>query len=99
MRPGWGRAQVLQFTSTRSQPKQIRHLNCISTCHVGGKLMDGRTPSLIGRAELACHCLLLQADDALILIDTGLGTKDVADPHSRLSRLFLSLLSPELRGR
>jgi glyoxylase-like metal-dependent hydrolase (beta-lactamase superfamily II) len=76
---------------------QIHHLNCISTCPVGGKLMDGRTPSVIGRAELACHCLLLQTDNSLVLIDTGLGTKDVADPRSRLSRFFLSLLSPELR--
>lgn len=75
----------------------IHHLNCISTCPVGGKLMDGRTPSLLGRAELACHCLLVETANALILIDTGLGTRDVANPKSRLSGFFLSLLSPELR--
>lgn len=76
---------------------RIHHLNCISTCPLGGRLMDGRTPSLIARGELACHCLLLETDDALILVDTGLGTRDVANPRSRLSGFFLALLSPEFR--
>lgn len=76
---------------------RIHHLNCISTCPMGGRLMDGRTPSAIGRGELACHCLLLEADDGLILVDTGLGIRDVANPRSRLSGFFLALLSPDFR--
>lgn len=35
--------------------------------------------------------------DALVLIDTGFGLRDVADPRARLSRFFLTLLSPDFR--
>jgi glyoxylase-like metal-dependent hydrolase (beta-lactamase superfamily II) len=29
---------------------------------------------------MICHCLLIEADDGLVLIDTGFGTDDVRDP-------------------
>jgi glyoxylase-like metal-dependent hydrolase (beta-lactamase superfamily II) len=73
----------------------IRHLNCISTCPLGGALMDGRTRGLRGR--LSCHCLLIEAGDFLVLVDTGFGLRDVLDPQARLSRFFLTLLAPDLR--
>lgn len=57
--------------------------------------MDGRSHGLRGR--LACHCLLLELDDQLVLIDTGLGLRDVAQPRTRLSAFFLALTSPEFR--
>lgn len=76
---------------------RIHHLNCISTCPLGGRLMDGRTDSIIRRGHLTCHCVLLETDDSLVLIDTGLGLRDVADPRGRLSRFFLTLVSPEFR--
>jgi glyoxylase-like metal-dependent hydrolase (beta-lactamase superfamily II) len=76
---------------------RIHHLNCISTCPLGGKLMDGRTESIVRRGELACHCLLVETGSQLVLIDTGLGLRDIADPKSRLSAFFLSLLSPAFR--
>jgi glyoxylase-like metal-dependent hydrolase (beta-lactamase superfamily II) len=73
----------------------IRHLNCISSCPLGGALMDGRTQGLRGR--LSCHCLLVEAGEFLVLIDTGFGLRDVMDPYSRLSRFFLTLLAPDFR--
>lgn len=76
---------------------RVHHLNCISSCPLGGKLFDGRTPSLLRRGELTCHCLLVESDDGLVLIDTGFGLRDVADPRSRLSAFFLLMLKPELR--
>ncbi|HEX7011833.1 MAG TPA: MBL fold metallo-hydrolase [Steroidobacteraceae bacterium] len=75
---------------------RIHHLNSISTCPLGGALMDGRTRGLRGR--LACHCLLIETDSMLVLVDTGFGLRDVADPYSRLSKFFLALLAPELRA-
>lgn len=75
----------------------IHHLNCISTCPLGGKLMDGRTDSIVRRGHLTCHCLLLETAVDLILIDTGLGRRDVADPKSRLSAFFLAMVSPDFR--
>jgi len=74
---------------------RIHHLNCISSCPLGGALMDGHSMSLRGR--LTCHCLLVETNQTLVLIDTGFGLRDVADPRSRLSRFFLTLLSPDFR--
>jgi glyoxylase-like metal-dependent hydrolase (beta-lactamase superfamily II) len=73
------------------------HLNCISTCPLGGRLMDGRTHGLVRRGQLACHCLLLETAAGLVLVDTGFGLRDVHDPKSRLSRFFLGMLSPDFR--
>lgn len=76
---------------------RVHHLNCISTCPLGGKLMDGETASLLKRGHLTCHCLLLECDDGLVLVDTGLGMQDVANPRKRLSWFFLALVSPDFR--
>ncbi len=75
---------------------RIHHLNCISTCPIGGALMDGQTLGLRGR--LTCHCLLLETDAGLVLVDTGLGLLDVAMARKRLSRFFLFLVRPEFRA-
>jgi glyoxylase-like metal-dependent hydrolase (beta-lactamase superfamily II) len=76
---------------------RLHHLNCISTCPLGGRLMDGRTEGIFERGELSCHCVLVEAPDHLILVDTGLGLRDVADPYARLSRFFLLLVDPDFR--
>jgi glyoxylase-like metal-dependent hydrolase (beta-lactamase superfamily II) len=39
----------------------------------------------------------VETNDSLVLIDTGFGLRDVADPRARLSRFFLTLLAPEFR--
>jgi glyoxylase-like metal-dependent hydrolase (beta-lactamase superfamily II) len=59
--------------------------------------MDGRTPGVLTRGALCCHCLLVEAGDALVLVDTGFGIRDVRDPRGRLSGFFLKLLSPDFR--
>jgi glyoxylase-like metal-dependent hydrolase (beta-lactamase superfamily II) len=76
---------------------RLHHLNCISSCPLGGRLMDGRTRSIVRRGELACHCLLVETANSLVLVDTGMGLNDVLDPHGRLSAFFLALVSPQFR--
>lgn len=76
---------------------RIHHLNCISSCPLGGRLFDGRSPSILQRGALCCHCLLVETRDGLTLVDTGFGTADVHNPRSRLGGLFLALLSPDFR--
>jgi glyoxylase-like metal-dependent hydrolase (beta-lactamase superfamily II) len=49
------------------------------------------------RGRLTTHCLLLETDRSLVLIDTGYGLRDVRDPRSRLSKVFLAMLQPDLR--
>jgi glyoxylase-like metal-dependent hydrolase (beta-lactamase superfamily II) len=74
---------------------RLHHLNCISSCPLGGRLMDGRSRSMLRRGELCCHCLLIETRQGLVLVDTGFGLNDVHSPRPRLSGLFLALLSPD----
>ncbi|MBA2404903.1 MAG: MBL fold metallo-hydrolase [Bdellovibrionales bacterium] len=76
---------------------RIHHLNCISSCPLGGKLMDGGGETILQRGHLTNHCLLVETDSELVLIDTGFGLKEVANPHSRLSEFFLQLLKPDFK--
>jgi glyoxylase-like metal-dependent hydrolase (beta-lactamase superfamily II) len=76
---------------------RIHHLNAISTCPVGGRLMDGRSRSVWTRGELVCHCLLIETDYGLVLVDTGFGLQDVHSPGSRLSAFFLAMVKPDFR--
>ncbi len=74
---------------------RVHHLNCVSSCPLGGKLMDGNSAGVLG--SLVCHCLLVEAAGELLLVDTGYGLQDVAQPRTRLSKTLLALLRPELR--
>ncbi len=56
-------------------------------CPVGAGLIGG---------AMCCHCLLIEGEDGLILIDSGLGVEDVANPR-RLGRLFRATVRPRLR--
>jgi glyoxylase-like metal-dependent hydrolase (beta-lactamase superfamily II) len=73
---------------------RVHHINCISVCPLGGRLMDGRSNTWRGR--LGCHCLVVETARGLVLVDTGFGLRDVADPRGRLSRFFRFLMSPDL---
>ena len=55
-------------------------------CPFGGRLWDGHSP-VLGPAEIVCHCLLIETEAGLVLVDTGFGTRDVAQPR-RLNPLF-----------
>ena len=66
---------------------RIHHLNCGCMCPVGGRLWDGASRGLTAR--LVCHCLLVETDRGLILVDTGFGSRDVERPYERVSPLFI----------
>lgn len=56
-------------------------------CPVGGAQM---TPEHDGtRGRLVCHCLLVETDAGLVLVDTGFGTEDVEHTFPRLSPFFV----------
>ncbi len=57
----------------------IHHLNCGSMCPVGQRFFNGEG-SRLGRGKFVCHVLLLERSDGLVLIDTGMGTSQAADP-------------------
>lgn len=72
---------------------KVHHLNCATMCPRGGSLMGGKggplTPS-----PIVAHCLLVEAGDSLVLVDTGFGTEDVAD-QKRLGQPFRGLIRPK----
>ncbi|RUS98611.1 hypothetical protein DSM106972_079970 [Dulcicalothrix desertica PCC 7102] len=68
---------------------RIHHLNCGCMCPIGGALFDGFSRGLT--ASLVCHCLLIETNQGLVLIDTGFGVRDVKAPLSRLSPFFMNL--------
>ena len=73
---------------------KIHHLNCGTCCPHGGRLFDGTTDA--PQARIVCHCLLIETDSGLVLVDTGFGTRDIANQHHRLSDFFLKLNRPQL---
>lgn len=74
---------------------RIHHLNCGTCCPPGGRLFDGTTDGPLG--HIVCHCLLIESDRGLILVDTGFGTRDIARTTDRLAEFFIQMNQPQLR--
>jgi glyoxylase-like metal-dependent hydrolase (beta-lactamase superfamily II) len=74
---------------------RIHHLSCGTCCPVGGRAFDGTTEGAL--AHMVCHCLLIETEAGLVLVDTGFGTRDVANPSERISPFFLALCNVQLR--
>ncbi|MFH1464845.1 MAG: MBL fold metallo-hydrolase [Pseudomonadota bacterium] len=71
---------------------RVHHLDCGSLQPPGGRLLG-----LPGRdAGMVCHCLLLEHGGRLVLVDAGIGLKDIADPLRRLGPGFLGTVRPRL---
>jgi glyoxylase-like metal-dependent hydrolase (beta-lactamase superfamily II) len=68
---------------------RIHHLNCGTMCPNGARLINGEG-GLLAPGRVVCHCLLIETDDGLVLVDTGLGVEDMADP-GRLGGVFAIL--------
>ena len=76
---------------------RIHHLNCGTCCPWGGRLFDGTSKSLV-HGHVVCHCLLIETDNAgLVLVDTGFGSRDVAH-HRRIAPFFRFLNQPQFRA-
>jgi glyoxylase-like metal-dependent hydrolase (beta-lactamase superfamily II) len=54
----------------------------------GGRLIDGE-PGVFRRAEMVCHCLLIETGAGLVLVDTGFGTRAVTAPGQWLGEAFV----------
>ncbi len=57
-------------------------------CPVAGRPANGRG-ECFARGRMVAHCLLVETPaSGLVLVDTGIGSKDVADPGARLGKSF-----------
>lgn len=73
---------------------RVHHLNTGTLCPASALLVNGRG-GLFQRARLVCHVLLLETEDGLALVDTGLGMGDIADPD-RLGPAWVRQTAPRL---
>ncbi|HXU73182.1 MAG TPA: MBL fold metallo-hydrolase [Polyangia bacterium] len=65
---------------------RVHHLNCATMC-----------PPFVGK--MVCHVLAIETPSAgVVLVDTGLGTGDVATPKERLGREFVAITRPRLQA-
>lgn len=73
---------------------RVHHINCGTLCPASARFVTGEG-GFFSRAQLVCHCLVLETRQGLVLVDTGLGTRDIQDP-SRLGRRFIQRNAPRL---
>ena len=64
---------------------------------VVGRPGGQRSPASAGVDIGLCAAQSMETSDGLVLVDTGYGVQDVAQPHPRLSRFFHSLLNIRFR--
>jgi glyoxylase-like metal-dependent hydrolase (beta-lactamase superfamily II) len=75
---------------------RIHHLNCGTHRPIGGALFDGKSHGLLG--DLCTHCMLIEAADGLVLVDTGYGLQDVQHTSPRrLAYTWPLVLNTQLR--
>lgn len=69
---------------------RVHHLDCATLCTAAPRLVVGTAPGL------CCHVLLVETSAGLVLVDSGLGTHDIASPRLRLGRSFGLAIRPRL---
>jgi len=74
---------------------RIHHLNCGSFCPHGRRLVNGEG-GLLEQGTVVCHCLAIERDGGIVLVDTGFGTEEARDP-GRLGTMFRALMRPRPR--
>jgi glyoxylase-like metal-dependent hydrolase (beta-lactamase superfamily II) len=72
---------------------RVHHVNCGTMCPSARRLVNGEG-SLFARGRMVCHCLLVETDRELVLVDTGIGTADIANPRGRLGAMFTFMTHP-----
>lgn len=75
---------------------KIHHLNCGTLCPKGARLF-GDKGGLLGKTVLACHCLLIETHQGLVLVDTGFGFKDMLNPSWTGLKATQLMMSAQLR--
>jgi glyoxylase-like metal-dependent hydrolase (beta-lactamase superfamily II) len=75
----------------------IHHLNCCTMRPRSERFMHGEG-SWLGSGFMVAHCLVIETSSGLVLVDSGIGTRDVERPE-RLGRFFLGFTRPVLDPR
>jgi glyoxylase-like metal-dependent hydrolase (beta-lactamase superfamily II) len=65
---------------------RIHHLRCGSACSLPARFIPEMSRQTI------CHCLLIETDDGLVLVDAGFGAEDARRPKERLGGTMAFML-------
>ncbi len=71
----------------------VHHLSAATLCPGTARLVNGRG-GLFEPGHMVCHCWLVESNNGLILVDTGLGTDDMRDIRGRLGIWFEQIVRP-----
>lgn len=74
---------------------RIHHLNCGTLRPLGGRFI-GLEKNDAGHRCMVCHCLAIETDQGVVLVDAGFGAEDMAHPRSRLGGTFVTAFRPVL---
>jgi glyoxylase-like metal-dependent hydrolase (beta-lactamase superfamily II) len=74
---------------------RVHHLNCGTMCPFSARLVNGEG-SLLAPGRMVCHCLLIESEGGLVLVDTGIGLVDIAAPRQTLGPFFVGVVRPRL---
>lgn len=75
---------------------RIHHLNCGTMCPLCERLINRRDGSWRKPGAFVCHCLAIETEQGLVLVDTGWGQQDILDPGRRLGRVYTGIFRPRL---
>jgi glyoxylase-like metal-dependent hydrolase (beta-lactamase superfamily II) len=73
----------------------VHHLNCATMCPRPARLLHG-SGGWFAPGRMVCHCLLVESNDGLVLVDSGLGRADIEAPRARLGGFFCRVVRPSL---
>lgn len=76
---------------------RVHHVNLCTMCPYGGRHIDGGTAGIATPGKMVCHALVVETNDGLVLVDTGMGLDDVRAPMKRLGAGFVVMTRPRLR--
>src|SRR6185295_19585908 len=82
------------LNSAEELAMRVHHINTGTMCPIGQRFVNG-TGSMFKRARMVCHCLLIETNDGLALVDTGIGLDDIANPP-RLGPKWVRQTTPRL---
>ena len=74
---------------------KVHHVDCATMCPIGKRFVSGHG-GIFERARMVCHCLIIESDQGIVIVDTGLGLDDLASPKLRLGGMFLAATAPLL---
>jgi len=73
---------------------RVHHLDCGTMRPLGGRFVGG-AGGPFGRAEMVCHCLLIETRAGLVLVETGIGTPAVRNAAGWLGAGFVTMMKPD----